>query len=291
MPAQETSSLATTNGPEAKRDAELDELIARRYASDPLKKKEMMEAAATLNATLDAEDKLAELNHRMMVDPPSENFKPEPVSRKISLKLVLENPRIPEGGRPRFRLELANVGTSTIEYHEYQPSVFVKDGGLLDSSRTIHFYLTDPSGRRKELASRPPPASFQANRSREPFDVPAGLSEAGKKKWFIETNAASSASTSFKVRLAPGEILRSVGDDDSSRANFKSLFSTADFTRPGSYKLEVLLDDRPEPLTQEEIQDAIGFSTPEETRRLYDRRLKNALGPVRSNVVDIEVVK
>jgi len=290
MPAPHDSSLPTKADAQAKNDAGLYHLIEKRYAADPQKKKAMLEDAVKLNATLDAEDQLAERNRRTMVDPAPADFKPEPVARKIRLKLILENSTIPRGGRPRVRLELTNVGRDSIDYQEYESSFFVKDGGLLDSTRTIHFFLTDRRGRRVELSPGQTPASFQSNRSTEAFDVPAGLSEAEKKKWLVETYAMSRASTHFQVKLLPGETLRSIGDDDSPRENFKTLFTNVDFDKPGTYKLRVALDDRPEPPSRKYIEVSLrSGSTLAELQESQKKEMTNALGPVSSDWVVFEV--
>lgn len=289
MPIPRPKPPGPDAGSSEMRDAEIQALIKRRYASDPAEMKAMLEEAETLNARGDAEGLLAEQIHRIMVDPAPVDFKPEKARRKIRLKLILESSRISRGGRPRFRLELTNVGSDPIEYRENQPSVFVKGGSLLDSSRTIHFFLTGPHGKRFELMYRRPPRSLQTNRSSPLVLSPAGMTEAEKKDWFIKTNAMSQARSSFSVRLLPGETLHSLGDDDSLGGNYKTLFTTTDFNEAGAYNLQVRLDDRPRPLTLAEIKDALNFSTPEETRRFHDEQLANALGPAVSNECVFEV--
>jgi len=52
----------------------------------------------------------------------------------------------------------------------------------------------------------------------------------------------------------------------------------------------VVLDDRPEPLTEQHIKDAASFASPETLRKWHAEAMRDALGPASSNTAVIEVV-
>lgn len=199
-------------------------------------------AMRALDAKIDAEQKLADEHQRSMVSPAPAGFKPEPAARRVRLRLVLEKKRVHSGSFPRFRLELRNVGREPIDYREYAASIFVKHGRIINSP-TITFYLTDKLNRRKKLM----PVVFHSSGSR-------------------------ASSTSFNVRLRPGETLHSIGDDDNPTGNFKTLDAKGADNAPGVYRLHVELDDRPR-------------------KRANAPSTGGALGPISSNVVEFEVVR
>ena len=295
MPAPRPTASAASNVPAdaEEGDVGLNRLIDQKYASDPAKAKDIKAFAVQIDAQLDAEEKLTEFHRRTMVAPAPANFKSEPVARKIRLRLVVEKPTLRSGERPRFRLEMTNVGRETIEYSESRASFFVKNASVLDSE-IMHFYLTDPEGRRDELVPKPPPHTFQPETSHEnaTFYLPDSMPKAEKEKWLKETNAMSRAHSTFKVKLLPGETLHSIGDDDSPIENFRTLFTRAHFDKPGIYQLQVELDDRPEPLDKEFIEFNLRTgSTIEEIHKDHDRWMKDALGPVSSNAAAVKVVQ
>lgn len=253
----------------------------------------MVQFASNLDAQLDAEEKLAEFHRLTMVVPAPADFKPEPVARKIRLRLVLEKPTLRSGERPRFRLAMTNVGTEPIEYSETRASFFVKDASVLDSS-SMRFYLIDRQGKRAKLLPKQPPETFEPNKSpgHDTVYLPDSMPEAEKEKWLKETNAMGQARATFKVKLKPGETLHSIGDDDSPKENFRTLFSRAHFDKPGTYQLQVELDDRPAPLDKEYIEFNLRTgSTLEEIHKTHERRLRDALGPVSSNAATFEIAQ
>jgi hypothetical protein len=294
MPESRPAASATPNfSIKTDGDPEMNRLIEKKYAADPAKAKAMMEFATKFDAQSDAELKLREFRRLTMVVPAPADFKPEPVARKIRLRLVLEKPTLHSGERPRFRLEMTNVGRETIDYQEWEASFFVKDASVLDSA-TMHFYLTDPKGKRTELLPKRPPNLSQATRSpgQGPFLLPDSMSTAEKEKWLKETNAMAAASANFHVKLLPGETLHSIGDDDSPKGNFRTLFVRSHFDEPGIYQLHVELDDRPLPMNKVFIEANLRTgSTLEELQKDQERQLREALGPVSSNIATVEVVR
>lgn len=263
--------------------------LDQRYPGDKAKQEDMRGAMRQLDAKLAAEDRLAAIHQRRMVAPASPDFKPEPVDRKIVLRLVLENGKIKAGGRPRVRLELTNVGRKPLDYSETRSSFFVMDGGLLDSP-TIRFYVKGARSNWSQLLppTIAPPAAPGATLRRP--SPPKGLTPAELDQWFEDTNAMGQAHASFKVKLLPGETLRSVGDD-ARAGGFKTLRSEDSFRTPGLYRLKVELDDRPAPLTKEFIDYMLETgSTMEQIYAGHKEESRNALGPASAEAA-FEVTK
>lgn len=292
----------------AANDPALERVLDKHYGNDTAKKAEFRGAMHALDAQIDAEIKLAEINHRTMVVPALPDFKPEPIDRKVRLRLILEKTKIHPGDFLRFRLEMTNVGRQAIDFVEFNSGLF-KSGGMNDTDR-ISFYVTDSRGRREKLDGtaakykvrerneKHPESKFEfppdpRPKSKSEFEfLPDSMSKKDKEKWFEETAAMSAASTVFKVKLLPGETLRSRGDWESTGETFRTLWCEQDFERKGGYKLEVVLDDRPTPLTKSFIDWNLKTgSTLMEIHEFHDRRVREALGPVSSNSVIFEVVR
>lgn len=239
----------------------------RRPVPDEIKK---------LDALIDADKRLEDKNTRTMVSPASAGFIPEPVERKVRLKLILEKEKIRVGEAARYRLEMMNVGRAPIDYIEYDSSVF-RWGGLLHSIRTIKFLLTDSSGRTHRLE----PALGGRHAPMKRMDAP----------FTAQQQAESTASTTFRVRIGPGETLRSLGDGDSPSEPFRTMVIRNEFKTPGRYRIHVELDDRPGPLTESFIKLASSFQPPETTRKQHAQRVADALGPISTETVVLEVVR
>lgn len=241
-----------------------------------------LEGMKRLDALGDAQAKLAEIDQRTMVIPAPPDFKPEPIARKIRLNLILEKSKIRAGEEPRFRLELTNVGREPIDYQEYESSIF-KGGSILHSMRTISFYLTDKTGKRLDLLpalgkGRPAPVEYHA-------------AKPDSEKEMLASNAMSQASTTFKVKLLPGETLRSLGDGDSAQEPFRTLRVEEGFSKPGTYQLQVKLDDRPSPLTKSYLKFALRRRSLDEIKKSHAEEMKEAVGPASSNAVTLTVTR
>lgn len=234
-------------------------------------------ARKELDAVVDADQRLADKNRLLMISPARADFKPEPVARKIRLNLVLEKIRIKTGEIPRFRLELTNVGRESINYVEYASSVF-RWGGLFDSITTIKFMMIAEDGKRRRLQ---PSLALGRAQPVTPRNGP----------FSPEEEAASKASTTFQVKIQSGETLRSLGDGDSATEPFRKMIDREGFKVPGRYRIQVELDDRPGPLTANYIKLASAFQTPDETRKEHAKRVADALGPITSNTVVLEVLR
>jgi hypothetical protein len=288
MPAaRPAASSEPDEAAKAQRSAEFKSLVEKRYKGNPAEVKAVLEMAAQAKAQGEAEEKLAELHRRTMVVAAPPDFKPEPVARKVRLRLILEKSTLRSGERPRFRLEMRNVGREPIDYSEARASFFVKDASVNDSL-IMHFYVLDSQSRRTELL---PARPFQPDRPPYVEYLPDSMPQAEKEKWLKQTNALSAAHSTFKIKLLPGETLHSIGDDDSPRDFFRTLYTTAHFKKkPGTYRLQVELDDRPRPMSKTYIEANLrSGSTLEELQNDHDRWMKDALGPVSSNIESFEV--
>lgn len=227
-------------------------------------------------------DEIAEIDRRTMVSPAPPDFRPESAARKIRLKLILEKPKIRAGESPRYRLELTNVGREPIVYQELEATIF-KWGSLWDSMRTISFLLVDRRG--KELQLRPPLPTGRAEPTRYHDATPES------EEQMRRNNALYAASSKFKVKLLPGETLRSRGDGDSAQEPFRTLRVKGGFKKPGKYTLRVVLDDRPKPMNDIYIKSLLKIRTMAEIQRDHDLLMKDALGPVSTDSLSLEVVK
>lgn len=279
MPAASRPDEASSAAAKA---TDMQRALEKRYPGNPAEQETARSAMIALDAQIDAEDKLAEINQRTMVLPAPVGFKSEPVARKVRLTLTLEKEKIRAGENPRFRLELTNVGQEQIDYQEHQSSIF-KGGSIGYSMRTIHFYLTDRLGKRLDLF--PALGRGRATPMREYITTPTSDKE------MLESNAMSAASTSFRVKLRPGETLRSLGDGDTAQEPFRTLRVEEGYGKPGTYRLQVELDDRPRPLSPGYIKAALTYSTLDKIHQNHERRLKDALGPLSSNSVAFEVTR
>lgn len=244
--------------------------------------KALAEFGDSIAAEFKLVDEMAEIDRRTMVSPAPPDFRPEPVARKIRLKLVLEKSKIRAGESPRFRLELTNVGREPIIYQELEATIF-KWGSLWDSMRTISFLLVDPRG--KELDLLPPLPTGRA----EPTRYHDATPESEEK--MRRNNALYAASSKFKVKVLPGETLRSLGDGDSAQEPFRTLRVQEGFEKPGKYTLRVVLDDRPAPMNDIYIKALLKIRTMAEIQSSFDQRLKEALGPVSTDNLPLEVVR
>jgi hypothetical protein len=281
MPAPHTADGAAPSKKLADSDSEMEKLLDKKYAGKPAEKEAVKNEMRALDALGEAEEKLAAINQRTMVIPAPADFRPEPVARKVRLNLVLEKSKIRAGENPRFRLELTNVGRETINYQEYQSSIF-RWGSILHSMRTIRFYLIDEKGKRLKL--HPELGTGRA----EPIHYHAATPDSEKE--MREINALGQASTTFRVKLRPGDTLRSLGDGDSAQEPFRTLFVEGGFNKSSTYQLKVELDDRPAPLNDHYIKFALRHSTLDEIKKTQEQQMKEALGPV-SSAATLEVVR
>jgi len=245
-------------------------------AAPTAKRALMLAEMRKLDALIDAELRLADKNRRLMVSPAPADFRPDAAARKIKLTLVLEKTKVRVGEDPRFRLELTNIGREPIDYIEYESSVF-RWGGIWESIKTIDFIMIDEKGRRLKLE---PPMGGRT----EPMKPLSGPLTA-------EEEAESKASTIFRVKILPGETLRSLGDGNSPTEPFRTMLLRKDFKTAGRKKIHVELDDQPGPLTDRYIKMVSTFETLEETRKDWAQREADALGPVSSNSVVLEVAR
>jgi hypothetical protein len=277
-------------------DPGFERVLDKHFGADTSKKEEMRRIKRQLDAEVDAELKLAETNRRTMVVAAPAGFTPEPVDRKIRLEVILEKSRIHSNEPLRYRLEMTNIGRQPLDYSETSPSVFKFNG--LGYSRTIKFFVTDPRGKREELISAHAydknPTSGGGEPETEtpkPEYLPDDMPEAKKEKWFLETQAFATATQNFHVRLLPGEVLRSNGDTNAAEKSFRTLWCEQHFDQAGKYKLEVVLDDRPDPLSKLLVDTLVkAGETIDSIKHQHAEQMHNALGPATSNSVVFEVI-
>ncbi len=271
-------------------DAGMERALEERYAGNRAEMDAARNGMRELDALGDAQEKLQAENQRTMVIPAPPGFKPERTARKIRLALILEKTRIRTGAMPRFRVEMTNVGMEPIDYEEAASSLFVK-GGTFRSTQKMRMFVTEGTSPPRKLLLPSTPRN-PVDRDAARIKIPKGLSPAEMERWFEKTNALGQAHTTLRVRLLPGETLRSVGDADSPVDNFKTLETDDSFERPCVCRLQLRLDDRPEPLNERYIKILLraGYSR-EKIKSDHDLRMKEALGPVSSNFVDLEVVR
>lgn len=236
-----------------------------------------------------AETQLTAENRATMILPPQPDFKPSVNARSVQLRLSMASTNLKINDPIRFRLEMINIGNEPIDYKETHPSIF-KFGRPIDS-RTIHLVLTYPNGKRvpittltsrkrwRELLSKAPPFAI----------AHATVTAIPSDSWLIDTNARGAANNVFKVRILPGETLRSRGDGDTTGNVYRTLMAEQDLSVPGKYTLQAVLDDRPTSTTKTAIESAKGYQTAEQTIAQRKIRQLNALGPIESNVVSFEV--
>lgn len=234
---------------------------------------ERPEPIRKLDAMISADEKLAAKNRAEMIVSAPAGFRPEDAARKVRLTLVLEKTSLAAGDEPRFRLELTNAGREPIDYMENDPSVF-RWGGLLHSMKSIRFFLVDSKGLRRKME---PALGGRV----EPLKSRAGALSR-------ESEAEGVAANTFRVRILPGETLRSLGDGDSPSAPFRTMRLRSEFTRRGKYSIVVELDDRPAPLTEEYVKVASRFRPEAQVRADHAKRAVEALGPVESKPVAVE---
>lgn len=136
-----------------------------------------------------------------------------------------------------------------------------------------------------------PPSSGAASSDR-PTPFPSGMSEPEKEKLFQEIGMTAGASADFQVKLLPGETLQSLGAEGSPGNSFKPLLAKGfKYGEPGMYRLQVELDDRPEPVTEQHIKHARRYASPQTLREWHEEAVRNALGPVSSNSATFEVTR
>lgn len=280
MPAPHDTDGVAAAKKRAESDAEMEKHLDKEYAGKPAEKEAIKSGMRALDALGDAMERLDAINQRIMVIPAPADFRPEPVARKVRLTLILESSKIRAGEAPRFRLELTNVGREAIDYQEYESSIF-KWGSILHSISTIHFSLTDQAGKRRKLHADLHPGRAASMRYHKATPE--------SEKEMQEIIALGKASTTFKVKLRPGDTLRSLGDGNSAQEPFRTLFVEEGFNKPGVYQLQVELDDRPTPLSAGYIEAALEFSSLDEIKKTHERRMSEALGPV-SSTAKLEVV-
>ncbi len=238
-----------------------------------------------------------------LVRPAPSDFKPENDDRRIRLRLIAQKEMMRAGEHFWYRLELQNVGRKPI--HWYEKSSFFKHGRLNYSKQGIKFFVRQPDG--KEWGLVPPISLPLLGENRKGFSFPPGTTEAEQARRFKRMVGMANINE-LSIILLPGETLvtRAWAERGADEANaifargedpdaaipgeFRELTAFFRFDQRGAYRVRVVYDDRPSPLTEENIRSSekYGISRKDEVENQKFAE-ENALGPVQSNIVSVEV--
>jgi len=184
-------------------------------------------------AQSEVDRKQAVLDRKELVTPPPKDFHPSATAHSIKVKLSLEKSKVRLGEPLQYRLEIINLGSEPFNYFE-RPSFF--KSGRMPHDR-INLIVRTPDGSTATLRS---PYGRTSSLGGDEIEFPSGTSESQKaKKMILMQRDANAASTLF-VTLAPGESLRTRGDDPKS--TFRRLITRDKFASLGEYELRAELD-------------------------------------------------
>lgn len=238
-----------------------------------------------------------------LVRPAPADFKPEGLGRRLKLTLIPQKTLIHKGERFWYRVELKNVGSEAVRWAE--PNSLFKSGDLGLSQMNWSFFIV-PSGSKEFEAWRE--MRFSDGPTQD-IVFPPGTDAAGKALWFKKLVAWSHKPKGLNLLLQPGEtivsrswsqavdddatnlIFKGIDPDTATPGQFRELPIEFHFDKPGTYRIKVVFDDRPSPLNESHIRDMEkrGITREDQIKR-HDQWVKEALGPIKSNTVNIEVV-
>ncbi len=223
-----------------------------------------------------------------LVLPPPPGWKPGEAKRKLKLTLIPEKTMIRKGEKFRYRLEIQNVGQEGILFNEtFAPFVKV---GILDGPPAYKFYITPPGGKEEEMqANFPTGAKLMGEELFFPKDWTKAQIEAAVEKRRLRERAEGQ----LFLTLKPGETLITRSDPPPPN-RFRELFTRFTFDRPGTYRLKFVYDDRPEKLSARDFDYMVKSGickSREACMRDYEKKVHEAIGPVDSNTVFLEVVE
>lgn len=233
-----------------------------------------------------------------LVRPAPAGFKPENVDRRIRLRLIAQKEMMRVGENFWYRLELQNVGRKPLLWYE-KSSIF-KHGRIGDSP--MKFFVRRPDGKEWELS---PPLPHLGRRRMGLF--PPGTSPAKEARLFKRIVAMGNMNE-LSINLFPGETLvtrpwarrspeeadaiyaRGEDPDAAIQGQYRELPTSLRFDQKGTYRIRVVYDDSPWPLTEENIRSSEKYGISRKDK-LENQRFaeENALGPVQSNIVNLEV--
>lgn len=233
-----------------------------------------------------------------LVRPAPPDFKPENADRRIRLRLTSQKEMMRADERFWYRLELQNVGRKPIYWHE--KSSFFKHGRI--GYTHFKFFVRQPDGKEWEVG---PPLPYFRRPRKELF--PPGVTPAEEARLFKRLVAKGDVND-LSITLFPGETLvtrawvsrnsdeateilsRGEDPDAAIPGLYRELPTSLRFDQKGTYYVRVVYDDRLGPLTEETVRSSkkYGISRKDEIE-IHRLAEKNALGPVQSNTVTIEV--
>lgn len=257
---------------------------------------------------LEARRRVEAADRKELVRSAPAGFKPEPVERKLRLKLVPRDKTIRVGQTFWYRLELQNVGRTPVRFRE--SNSFLKDG---KKSGVIFwdFSVEAPGEKRQRMVIGTAELLF-SHRPQRPIKV-AGSERMTDEEVqdFIRRDAAyREADRDLDVTLGPGETLfsrpwRWVDADEYQerfekglelwprpKGTFRELWTAYEFEKPGRYRIRATLNDPAPPPPGEEVlrmMEAKGYPRKE----ILADHLKDArehLGRIESNSVDLKVI-
>jgi hypothetical protein len=245
----------------------------------PVDKKSLLDATGDLRLTLEQEN----ADRKELVAPSPPGFVPESAERKIRLTLFIEKAVLHRGGKPRFRLEMTNVGRETMTHYEDGDSFF-KSCRLSALRNDLEFDAVLPSGRQTKLLS---PSGQGDALILDEIKFPQGWTEDQKANWIRVKGARDRADAALIVHIRPGETLRTRGDAPGDP--FCTLRTESDLSATGTYKIRVKFDDSPALLREENIRAMEAKGIPREMQvSEYEKRRSGAIGAVYSNEVSFE---
>lgn len=140
-----------------------------------------------------------------LVRPAPRDFQSDGKEKSLKLTLIPFKTRLKPGESLWYRLEIQNIGTSSVTWTE--SNSFFKNGIYL-GSEFIHIYLKLPGG--KEVRGMAVPLSFghcpENPAPKSPVEA-SGVSEEDFKDMFTRATAMSDVEGGLDLALAPGETL------------------------------------------------------------------------------------
>lgn len=251
-------------------------------------------------------------DRRDLVRPPPPGFKPEPVDRKLRMTLVARDKQIRVGDSFWYRLEIQNVGRSTVQVRD-SPS-FLKDGSE-SANGYWDLFATSPDGKRKLMVIGRLADQFDLRDTRaDAIPVPGSekMTDSEVEQFMRRDYAFRRADRKLRIDLAPGETLvtkpwrwvpakerlerKARGETDLTprpTGEFREFWTDYRFSTPGRYTIQAVFDDPMPPMPYEAIVQSMikEGHTREELVADHKDELKKRLGRMESNLVVIEVVR
>jgi len=249
-------------------------------------------------------------DRRELVWPAPEGFHPQVEGRKLALKLVPLKTIVRTGDSFWYRLELQNVGSEVVKFND--STAFFRGGPLGSGKFDVNLEIRQQGGKRVVLLS---PIGLSTCFGVEWTPPIPGWGEMGddeRKEAFRRFKLKSKVASALQVRLLPGETLftrpvRFVSSDEECKARplatkpssrvrgrFRELRLAETRLDPGTYLIRAVYDGTPRtpPSMQRmrQIEEKLGFSI-EEQQQQYEEEIRESIGLIESNSIEVEVVR